>query len=222
MVKLGINISVILLTITFIMGCTFAKNVQTSTESQKKSKEAWIKNDVVTKDSKYSYKIPGDSKPLSKELLGEVSKRALETNGDGVEIETKSGFSFNTENKTESELPLVATKSVGKDDRMFNGIKEILKDYWVLRDGAVVCENDKELAEAIQKNPVETLIISKNRNAVVVKESEEIEKEKCTILGIMYMGENSVAYFVFAEKENKFNDTLPLFLKIGETVAFAK
>ncbi|WCN36512.1 hypothetical protein [Aneurinibacillus uraniidurans] len=229
MVKLGISVWVILFMLTFVIGCTSAKDSQTSvesqkasTESKKKSEETWMTTEVVTKDSKYSYKIPGDSKPLSKEFLGEISKGATETNGNGVEIEFKSGFSFNKENK--SKLPLVVTKSVGKDDRMFNNIKEILRDYWVPRDRVVICENDKELAEAIQKNPVETLIISKNRNAVVVKGNEEIEKEKekCTILAIMYMDKTSVAYFLFAEKENKFNDTLPLFLKIGETVAFAK
>lgn len=86
----------------------------------------------------------------------------------------------------------------------------------------VICENDKELVEAIQKQPYDTLIIAKNKKAVLIKESFEMEKEKCAGLLGIYLGKTSAAYLVFMEKESDFNKQLPLFVKVGETVTFAK
>ncbi|ERI09145.1 hypothetical protein [Aneurinibacillus aneurinilyticus] len=229
--KIRVGLWAIIFTLIIVTGCASTESSQTSvgspnetTESQKKSEEVWLTTEVVTKDSKYSYKVPEESKPISKGFLNAMSTGANKTGGGEFVGKVNFTSGFTLKKGSRSEMPLVVSTIIEKDSEIFNSITEILSDFQALQKEnlVVICENDKELVEAIQKQPYDTLIISKNKKAVLIKESFEMEKEKCAGLLGIYLGETSAAYLVFMEKESDFNKQLPLFVKVGETVTFAK
>ncbi|WCN37346.1 hypothetical protein [Aneurinibacillus uraniidurans] len=209
----------------FLVGCTSTESSKAVTESQKKNEEVWITKEVGKDQSKYSYKIPEGNRPLSKGELKAMGEGATATSGQVGKMEFESGFILNKENN--AEYPLVASANfVEKDGQFFKALTIILKDPEAFQkknpSATVICKSDKELIEAIQNKPDGTFVISKNRNTVFIAGSEEIEKEKCRGLMSFRVGPNSIAYLAFLEKKEGFNKQLSLFLKIEDTVTFAK
>ncbi|WCN39353.1 hypothetical protein [Aneurinibacillus uraniidurans] len=232
MVKFWANLLVILFMLIFVMGCTSTRSSQTSgespkisTKSQKKSEE-WIKAEVTNGRHKYSYKVPGWSEPASKEFFDEMSKVSTGIAEETGGLKFNSAFFLDKNHSPKHKIPWVAVTVFDDSNKNFEMYSTIVKEYEFLKKkaGAVVCENNAELIEAIHKQPHRSIIISKDKKALFYKfvDVDELENEKYVSFTIIYIGENSAVYFTFLEKEKEFKKQLPMFLKIGDTVTLVK